>query len=250
MTWFEFYLAPSSFEYRFTDSYVTLGNHAVEIRYTLPDDSPALQTFGPYSAGSSTLAINFTLPVRKGGTPITIEHLSTESITVNTKSLYNYGSGYMNLAQAMDLQSAGHEIGGHTRNHCNLVRIFNDSNAASSVDTCAFTMSNTTPAFQVDQADLRAMLASPFDTFAYPNGAWNESIKTTVHNAGYSSARSVDLGYNTKRSDKYALKVQIVDASTTLPMVKSWIDTAYLNKTWLISVFHQISYPLTIDTNV
>ena len=59
----------------------------------------------------------------------------------------------------------------------------------------------------------------------------------------------MDDGYNTKKSDKYALKVKIVDVPVTFEQVKAWIDTAAAQKYWLILVFHQVNDPITLVTH-
>ena len=86
------------------------------------------------------------------------------------------------------------------------------------------------------------MGANTIKTLAYPFGDYNDSLKQMIKNAGMSSARSVDRGFNTKDTDKYALKIQQVDNTTTLDQIKTWIDQVNVSKTWLILMFHQIDY--------
>lgn len=62
--------------------------------------------------------------------------------------------------------------------------------------------------------------------------------------AGYIGARSVDQGYNTKATDKYALMIQEVNSSTTAAQWESWTQTAMKNHVWLILMFHQIDHQL------
>lgn len=62
--------------------------------------------------------------------------------------------------------------------------------------------------------------------------------------AGYIGARSVDQGYNTQASNKYALMVQEINSSTTAAQWESWTQTAMKNHTWLILMFHQIDHQL------
>ncbi len=248
--WFEIYLDPSLHTYRFVDTYTAVGDTFVEFGYTSELGAPLTQTFGPFSGGTDKkVAINFTLPTLQSGTPLTIRHYSIDTMSVSAKSLYQYGLGYMTLEQLLNLHNAGHEIGGHTRNHCNLVSIFTDPNTASNPNVCAYPLPNSTPAFQIEQSDLQSQLGFSFTTFVYPNGAKNTEIKELVAAEGYQAARGLELGYNTKLVDKFNLKSQIIDASTTLPMIESWVNTALLNKTWLILVLHQISDPLTIISN-
>lgn len=62
--------------------------------------------------------------------------------------------------------------------------------------------------------------------------------------AGYIGARSVDQGYNTQATNKYALMIQEVNSATTAAQWESWTQTAMKNHTWLILMFHQIDHQL------
>jgi hypothetical protein len=84
------------------------------------------------------------------------------------------------------------------------------------------------------------MGATPVDTLVYPYGDYNDAVIAEAKNAGFIGARSVDRGYNTKTTDKYALKIQQVGSSTTPGEIKAWIDTALTQKTWLILMYHQV----------
>ena len=78
------------------------------------------------------------------------------------------------------------------------------------------------------------------DTMAYPFGDYNAAVQTIAQNAGYAAARGTDYGYNTPVTNKFALKVQQVDRTTTLAQVQAWVSEAAQNKVWLILMFHQI----------
>jgi peptidoglycan/xylan/chitin deacetylase (PgdA/CDA1 family) len=92
------------------------------------------------------------------------------------------------------------------------------------------------------KAALQAIGINPVSTFVYPLGEYNNSVVQLVKEAGYLGARTVERGYNTKVSDRYALKEQEIDASTVFADAKSWIDSAKASKTWLILTFHQVDY--------
>ena len=82
----------------------------------------------------------------------------------------------MTWAQIRDLQAAGHDIGGHTRDHVNLL----DPNTIAGVQ---------------DPADLRrpataaSRRASTPVSFAYPFGAMDATAQPIVRGCGYQSAR-------------------------------------------------------------
>ena len=124
----------------------------------------------------------------------------------------------------LDFQNAGHEIGAHTKTHPDLTTL-------TPVDAQA--------EIEGSRNALLAMGASPVSSIAYPYGAYNAQVQQISQNAGLLSGRSVAEGYNTKDSDKFGLLVQNVLVGTTVNQVKSWIDTAVMDNTWLILVFHQ-----------
>jgi peptidoglycan/xylan/chitin deacetylase (PgdA/CDA1 family) len=82
--------------------------------------------------------------------------------------------GFLSWAEVAALQAAGHEIGGHTVAHTNLVTANPSSRRAA---VCA---------------DRQALLRRGLDVrnFAYPNGAFNDAAQATVADCGYNSART------------------------------------------------------------
>lgn len=133
--------------------------------------------------------------------------------------------GYVKAADVLAMQSAGHEIGAHTKSHADLVSL-------------------STSAAQVEIEDSRNVLlsigATPVNYFAYPFGAYNTSVKQLVKDAGFTAARSSDGGYNTKNQDKFTLRRQPMTNATTLADAKRYIDTARADKTWAILLFHRV----------
>lgn len=134
---------------------------------------------------------------------------------------------YMDTTQMLAMNADGHEIGSHTRNHEFLSQL-----------TTAQMQSEIAGA----KADLLALGATPVDTLAYPYGDYSAAVVDEVKAAGYAGARSVNSGYNDKLADRYLLMDQHVENSTTLAEVKSYVDTALANKTWLILELHQQDY--------
>jgi hypothetical protein len=71
-----------------------------------------------------------------------------------------------------------------------------------------------------------------------------------AQNAGFTAARSVDRGFNTKSTNKYELKIQQMDRTTTMTNVQNWVSQAAADKTWLILMFHQEDDNPTHDLGV
>lgn len=132
---------------------------------------------------------------------------------------------YVKVNDVRAMQSAGHVIGAHTQTHPDLTAI--PPNQAQAEITGS-------------RNDLFAIGASPVNFFAYPFGAYNDSVKQMVKDAGFVAARSSDGGYNMKTQDRFALRRQPMINTTTIDQVKNYIDTAIADKTWVILLFHEV----------
>lgn len=133
---------------------------------------------------------------------------------------------YMTPSQIQGLQSSGFEVGSHTLTHADLTSL---SAAGARAE------------IEGSRADLIALGITP-TTFVYPYGEFNSAIRQMVVDAGYVAARSVNEGYNTGTTDRFALMHQEVNLGTTPADVQGWIDTAEQNGTWLILTFHQVDH--------
>jgi|GEM_PF-5300297 len=145
--------------------------------------------------------------------------------------------GNMSLDELKALQSAGYEIGAHTRQHVDLVK---DTPSAFGYADQA---SMWTGEINGSRTDLTSAGFTPVDTFAYPYGSYNAQVEAAVKSAGFVAARSVDQGFNFKTTDPYALKMQHVTNTTTAADIEAWIDQALSDKTWLILMFHEVRSP-------
>ncbi|HWB33956.1 MAG TPA: polysaccharide deacetylase family protein [Candidatus Paceibacterota bacterium] len=158
---------------------------------------------------------------------------------------------YMTVQQMLAMQTAGNDIASHTADHCDLVALF--ANPSSAKVTGAVGApgvgcpDHALPAATTSQAEitnskiqLQGMGISPDNNLAYPFGSYSSAVEAQVKSAGFLAARTIDVGYNTKATDPYALVVQNLDTTTSVATVEGWIHTALANHVWLILVFHQI----------
>ncbi len=246
-TWSEIFVDPSSSVFRFSDTYSAVSTSTVTVDYTAANGTPGTLTLGTLAPGTNAqAAFIINLPALQSATPISISHASTDTLSASNPVLNVYNSGYMTKGQVLGLQSLGHEIGAHTVHHCNLITL-------PSLALCAYQPAggSTTPAAQISgsKTALNTIGATPVDTFAYPNGGYNDAIKSLVSGAGITAARSIDPGFNNRYSDKLVLKNQVIDMDVPLSRIQEWVDEAGNNKLWLVLTFHQVNDPALLSSN-
>lgn len=154
--------------------------------------------------------------------PIMEEAGFTSTQYVVTNRLHENSPGFMNAQQALDMHASGHEIGSHTRTHRDLTELSKEEQQSEIAGS---------------YADLQNM-GIHVTTFAYPFGSYSDEIAKIVQDAGYTGARTIESGVNTKETNPFLLSRRGVTPDTTLSQVQDWIDEAMQQKTWLILVFH------------
>lgn len=143
---------------------------------------------------------------------------------------------YLDWAQVQEIASLGHEIGGHTSDHVKLDETPEDE-AAEQIDA--------------DRRELRAQ-GYEVTSFAYPYGAWNETARVLVAEAGYLSARRAwGLAFPGARAEAVSELVPPADpfGIRTVPSFEKGVTLEAMRRVvvrgeaeggWLPLVFHCI----------
>lgn len=245
------YTDPTYQQYTFNDTYTATTTSTVTVNYctattlinnSCPAASIQSMVLGTDPAGTNAPAsFSFLLPTVASSTdtvtPISITQSvpGDEVITTSDPSLVEYQQ-YMTASQLLALQSDGDEIDSHTETHPDL-------------DLTTLTTAEATAEINGSRAALLGWGATPANGFAYPFGDYNTTVEGDVAGAGYTNARTVDVGFNTENSDPLLLKSESAVASTTFPTIQSWIDDAIANKWWLVITLHDIDPANVIAEN-
>ena len=212
--------------YRFTDFYKSDVTTQIFAHYVASGGGSSDVLLATVSPAADWTGITTYFNVPPGTAAMTIFHAlpGVGQLTVDDTELEQINL-YVDVNEGHEMQAAGNEIAVHTRTHSDLTTV---SPAQLTSET------------QGARSDIVGAGFSPANTFAYPYGAYNDTVITAVRNAGHVGARSTDPGYNLKTTDRYKLKTQQVDINTTVDQAKQWIDTAKSSKTWLTLMFHQV----------
>ncbi|MDY7232713.1 polysaccharide deacetylase family protein [Hyalangium rubrum] len=141
-----------------------------------------------------------------------------------TEGTRNGWAGYVTVAQVQTLIAEGNEIGGHTMTHRDLTTL-----SATEVEA--------------ELRDSQAWLKTQFGlqavpSFASPYGAYNASVLATIQQY-YGSHRTVNSGQNFKDSNVLQLRAYDVHSGVSVATVRTWIDAAAADGSWIILTFHQ-----------
>ncbi len=231
-------LTPSSTWKTFTGTFTTPPQttkitifHLIKSIGFLETDSFVLEkiTSDPTKFDKGYVSINFDdgwIPTYQNAFPIlNAAGFKSDSFIITDRIVENDFPGYMKANHILDIQSNGHVVGAHTKNHSNLT-LLSTTDASSQITESRSALLN--------------IGATPVQYFAYPYGAYNDTVKQLVRSAGFIAARSSDGGYNQKTQDRFALRRQPMTNTTTIAQIKSYIDTALLERTWVILLFHQV----------
>lgn len=132
---------------------------------------------------------------------------------------------YITWNQVLELKNTyGWEIGAHTRRHHALTEL--------SARRLSKELNQSTAAFAAHGLYPTA--------FASPFGDYDSNVLAAVAKQYQSQRGFFDTGYNTWPYNRYLLRVQQVQYGVSVDTVKSYIDKAATDGTWLILVFHDI----------
>jgi peptidoglycan/xylan/chitin deacetylase (PgdA/CDA1 family) len=132
---------------------------------------------------------------------------------------------FLGASEILSLEARGHEIGAHTRGHLELTKL-PEEQAKFEV--------------MISKQDLLRAGVRSVRSFAYPFGAYNNRLVQAVREAGYTSARTTDKGFDNTQTDPFVLRYQELGGSTSLAQVKSWVDETITTRQWLILLAHHI----------
>ena len=219
-------------EYVLSTAYTSTVESAMILRYTLTGGGTAYSFLDTLPSTNGTWdTYNKTVLAPSDAVSVTAFHVinGVGELTVDDYMLSSGVAGsrlYISLDDALAMQAAGHEIGGHTLTHTSLTGLDTAGKIAEIAGS---------------RNDLLDAGFSPVESFAYPYGDYDDEVQTILADAGFSSGRSVDRGFNDTATDVYALKIQQVGRNVSVADISAWIDQAEQSNTWLILMFHQIN---------
>ncbi|MCA1978116.1 MAG: polysaccharide deacetylase family protein [Thiobacillus sp.] len=107
----------------------------------------------------------------------------------------------LNATELRAMRAEGMEIGSHTMNHVRLPEVSYDDAKAELIDS---------------RHILEDALGAPISSFAYPFGAWNDTIADATREAGYAAACTTRTGWALRDNDPYRLRRLTVFNTDTL----------------------------------
>jgi peptidoglycan/xylan/chitin deacetylase (PgdA/CDA1 family) len=200
--------------------------------YLQTDDYSVKETAAPPGFSRPMISLTFddgsrgfydtALPILDEKAFKTTQYIPTYGLTTNPPDAF-----MMTKQEIGSLAQAGHEIGSHSVRHPDLT-------------------TSTDSELSAELTNSKLLLDSiagvgTIHTFAYPFGAYDARVIAAADAAGYSSARSVEEGYNSKLDlQLYDIRVQNMLPTTTMEQFRSWVDYAKAHNYWLVIVYHEV----------
>lgn len=154
--------------------------------------------------------------VKEQAYPI-LKKFNYPSISFLYSSFLPGGRNALSVEDVKQLQSEGlMEFGSHSQTH----PILTKRGKKTDKQYCDFLINEIINSKKY----LEKKLGFPIDTIAYPYGAYSKEIETVLAHAGYKAGFSVVPSYNTKDTDKYALKRTMIYNSTTVEKLKAILE--------------------------
>ena len=132
---------------------------------------------------------------------------------------------YMTVGQLQKMEKEGHEISSHTRNHAILDNKTLDEKIITEISGSMLDLRNA--GFKVN-------------TFVFPYGSFSDKSLIYTDRSGYSGARSSIRGYNSKNTDIFTLKDQLIEQKTSLEEISGYVDFSLQRNKWLILELHGV----------
>ncbi|QRN93190.1 polysaccharide deacetylase family protein [Archangium violaceum] len=179
----------------------------------------------PFQEGMVSITLDDGWPSQyTAARPVLNQHGIHVTYFLVTEGIRNGWTGFMTVPQVQTVIAEGNEIGSHTMNHSDLTTL-----SAAQV--------------QSELSGSQAWLKSQFGlasvpAFSSPYGAYNDSVLATVKQY-YGSHRTVNGGQNFRDTNIFQLRSYDVNTSVTLDDVRTWLDKAAADKSWVILTFHQ-----------
>jgi peptidoglycan/xylan/chitin deacetylase (PgdA/CDA1 family) len=139
---------------------------------------------------------------------------------------------YMNKAEVTAMQKAGHEIGSHSLQHCDMGQL-SVPNLHYFADTSYKTLSDNW---------------GTVTSFAYPFGSYNKESQS-IFSTRYQYIRTTDGGYNDRYFDREYIRAYTIHQDMPLSEIKQMITTAKDEKKWVIFVYHGIDTSSSYDVS-
>ena len=168
--------------------------------------------------------------------PIFKEHNITAATYIVSGLVGDYfkDQPLMDWLEINELKNNGWEIGSHAVTHSDLTNLDKDS-IRNELEKSKLALE--------DQSFVVKSLSIPY-------GKYNDEIKA-IAKEYYDSVRPSVWGLNSfSNIDKYNLKSFWIANSTPLSKMKSWIDEAENNKSWLIIMVHHVTTDLSMEYSI
>ena len=134
--------------------------------------------------------------------------------------------GRFTRSMVQEFARYGHEVGSHSVTHSFLTN---------------FTKDQLDQEFLQSQQQIFAITGIRPTSLATPYGAYNPTVIKESSNY-FQFVRNVNVGFNSPdNADSFDIKVQNITTATTINDIKTWINTAKRDRTWLVLVYHNVS---------
>ena len=201
--------------------------HSISSKGSLTTDDYHLDEYKPLPLHRPLLSLSFDDgfdPVYTNGLPLFQKYSVPTTQFIPTGFIDQPGRFTRNMVQGF--AKAGHEIGSHSVTHPALTSL-----SKNQIDQ----------ELLQSQQDLFAITGIKPTSFATPYGAYNSTVTHESSNY-YNSMRNVNFGFNSRdNADTFDIKVQDITASTTIDDIRSWVNKAISDRTWLVLVYHNVS---------